>query len=135
MPALNPAADDDADIDKVSCEAGRLISAHHDVCPPLLRVPARPWPCSVFRHFSLPQRCRLALWADLNCSEPSRWPAPQRASSHTRLAQGERLDGHVEEGCTTTPPLDVFHVRPARSIFSSALNFCCSAIAALVRSP
>jgi hypothetical protein len=27
------------------------------------------------------------------------------------------------------------HVRPARSIFSSALNFRCSAIAALVRSP
>src|SRR5262249_48030448 len=27
------------------------------------------------------------------------------------------------------------HVRPARSIFSNALNFCCSAIAALVRSP
>jgi hypothetical protein len=27
------------------------------------------------------------------------------------------------------------HVRPARSIFSNALNLCCSAIAALVRSP
>src|SRR5215831_19171413 len=27
------------------------------------------------------------------------------------------------------------HVRPARSILSNALNFCCSAIAALVRSP
>jgi hypothetical protein len=26
-------------------------------------------------------------------------------------------------------------VRPARNIFSNALNFCCSAIAALVRSP
>jgi hypothetical protein len=30
---------------------------------------------------------------------------------------------------------DVFHVRPARSIFSKVLNFCRSAIAALVRSP
>jgi hypothetical protein len=29
----------------------------------------------------------------------------------------------------------LFHVRPARSIFSNALNFCRSAIAALVRSP
>jgi hypothetical protein len=27
------------------------------------------------------------------------------------------------------------HARPARSIFSNALNFCCSAIAAFVRSP
>src|SRR5262249_62028520 len=27
------------------------------------------------------------------------------------------------------------HVGPARSIFSNTLNFCCSAIAALVRSP
>ena len=25
---------------------------------------------------------------------------PQRASSQTRIAHGERLDGHVEEGCT-----------------------------------
>jgi hypothetical protein len=29
----------------------------------------------------------------------------------------------------------LFYIRPARSIFSNALNFRCSAIAALVRSP
>jgi hypothetical protein len=29
----------------------------------------------------------------------------------------------------------MLHVRPARSIFSNALNFCRSAIAVLVRSP
>jgi hypothetical protein len=32
------------------------------------------------------------LGANLNCSESRRWPAPQ-----TRIAHGERLDGHVEE--------------------------------------
>jgi hypothetical protein len=48
---------------------------------------------------------------------------------------------------STVPPRSAFarllthfstlriHVRPARSIFSNALNFCRSAIAALVRSP
>src|SRR5215472_4677592 len=84
---------------------------------------------------SLQQAGRPVLGADLNCSESRRWPAPQSASSQSRIAHGERLDGHVEEGCRTKPPLDVFYVRPARSIFSNALNFCCSAIAALVRSP
>jgi len=59
-----------------------------------------------------------------------------RASSQTRIAHGERLYGHVEEGCTNHALLDLsVHVRPARSIFSNALNFCCSAIAVLVRSP
>jgi hypothetical protein len=45
-------------------------------------------------------------------------------------------NGHVEEGCRTThfSTLRV-QVRPVRSIFSNALNFCRSAIAALVRSP
>jgi hypothetical protein len=42
-------------------------------------------------------------------------------------------------GSSTWCPGFVFggkvHVRPARSILRSALNFCCSAIAALVRSP
>jgi TRAP-type uncharacterized transport system substrate-binding protein len=36
-----------------------------------------------------------------------------------------------QEGCTSHARA---HVRPARSIFSNALNFCRSAIAALVRS-
>src|SRR6516162_8024754 len=54
---------------------------------------------------------------------------PSSASSQTRIAHGERLDGHVEEGCRTTPLSTLrVHVRPARSIFSEALNFCCSAI-------
>jgi hypothetical protein len=46
------------------------------------------------------------------------------------FAHGERLYGHVDGGCTKR-----VHVKPARSIFSNALNFCRSAIAALVRSP
>src|SRR5215472_891317 len=66
-------------------------------------------------------------------SESRRWPAPQSASSQTRIADGERLDGHVEEGLHKT--VDASYVRPARSIFSNALSFCRSAIAALVRSP
>src|SRR5215471_5023661 len=52
---------------------------------------------SIFRHLSLPQRGRLVLGADMNRSESRRWPAPQSASSQTRIAHGEWLDGHVEE--------------------------------------
>jgi len=87
---------------------------------------------SVFRTFSLPNRGRQVLGADLNCSE-SRLAGPQSASSHTRIAHGERLGGHGV-GCTTHFSALGVHVRPARSIFSNALNFCRSAIAALVRS-
>jgi hypothetical protein len=58
------------------------------------------------------------------------WPALNVPLTRTRIAHGDRLDGHVEEGCTKR-----IHVRPARSNFSNALNFCRSAIAALVRSP
>jgi hypothetical protein len=43
---------------------------------------------------------------------------------------GLRLD----DACAGNPILRI-HVRPARSILSKALNFRCSAIAALVRSP
>src|SRR5262245_39782258 len=52
---------------------------------------------SVFRHLSLPQRCRPVLGADLNCSESRCWPAPQVPPAR-RIAHGERLDGHLEEG-------------------------------------
>jgi hypothetical protein len=42
----------------------------------------------------------------------------------------------IEDGCTNhTHFSTLVQVRPARSIFSNALNFCRSAIAALVRSP
>jgi hypothetical protein len=42
----------------------------------------------------------------------------------------------IEEGCTNhTHFSTLVQVRPARSIFSNALNFCRSAIAAFVRSP
>ena len=88
---------------------------------------------SVFRTFSLPNRGRQVLGADLNCSE-SRLAGPQSASSHTRIAHGERLGGHGV-GCTTHFSALGVHVRPARSIFSNALNLCRSAIASFVRSP
>jgi len=70
---------------------------------------------------------------NLNCSE-SRLAGPQSASSHTRIAHGERLGGHGV-GCTTHFSALGVHVRPARSIFSNALNLCRSAIASFVRSP
>ena len=92
-----------------------------------------PWCRSVYRTLNLPQRGRLALGADLNCSE-SRLAGPQSASSHTRIAHGERLGGHGV-GCTTHFSALGVHVRPARSIFSNALNLCRSAIASFVRSP
>ena len=42
----------------------------------------------------------------------------------------------LRRACRTTPFSNLrVHVRPARSIFSNALNFRCSAIAAFVRSP
>jgi hypothetical protein len=42
----------------------------------------------------------------------------------------------IEDGCTNhTHFSTLVQVRPARSIFSNPLNFCRSAIAALVRSP
>ena len=85
---------------------------------------------------NLPQKGRLVLGADLKCSESRRWLAPQCVSSQTRIAHGERLGGHVKEGRRITPLSTLrVHVRPARSILSNALNFCRSAIAALVRSP
>src|SRR6516225_4338970 len=60
---------------------------------------------------------------------------PSSASSQSRITHGEPLDGHVEEGSRTTSLSTLrVHVRPARSIFGETLNFCCSAIAALVRS-
>src|SRR6516164_5347351 len=89
---------------------------------------------SVFRTSNLGQRGRQVLGADLKCSESRRRAALNVSLTRTRIAHGERLDGHVERAAEPRPPLDEFHVRPARSIFSNALNFCCSAIAALVRS-
>jgi len=47
------------------------------------------------------------------------------------MASGSAAMG---EGCTTHFSTLRVQVRPARSIFSNALNFCRSAIAALVRS-
>src|SRR5262249_25107446 len=38
------------------------------------------------------------MWPLCLRSESRRWPAPQSASSQTRIAHGERLHGHVEEG-------------------------------------
>src|SRR5262245_41041474 len=82
------------------------------------------------RYASLPRlrMPRKVLGVDLNRSESRRWPAPQSASSQTRIAQGERLDGHVGRDAQTThfSTLRV-HVRPARSILSNALNLCRSA--------
>jgi hypothetical protein len=49
------------------------------------------------------------------------------------LAIGRRL--RVEYDAIAPLSTLGVHVRPARSILSNALNFCCSAIAALVRSP
>jgi hypothetical protein len=55
---------------------------------------------------------------------------------------GLEVDHQLVDACTGTSIWCLrfvlggkVHVRPARSIFSSALNFRCSAIAALVRSP
>src|SRR5262245_48607416 len=48
-------------------------------------------------------------------------PRSKRSLRRLKNGHGERLDGYVEEGCTKR-----VHVRPARSIFSNALNFCCS---------
>src|SRR2546426_11392442 len=50
------------------------------------------------------------------------------------IATSERPHAAPPEKRCTNHALLV-HVRPARSIFSNALNFCRSAIAALVRSP
>jgi hypothetical protein len=47
---------------------------------------------------------------------------------------GMLMDSSRAPGSTSFLDLRI-HARPARSIFSNALNFCCSAIAALVRSP
>ena len=61
---------------------------------------------------------------------------PQVPPAQTRIADGERLGGHVELGRRITPLSTLrVHVRPARSIFSDALNLRCSAMAALVLSP
>jgi hypothetical protein len=55
---------------------------------------------------------------------------------------GLEVDHQLVDACTGTSIWCLrfvlggkVHVRPARSIFSSALNFRCSAIAALARSP
>jgi excisionase family DNA binding protein len=45
------------------------------------------------------------------------------------------LRADAEVWAASLPELGSLHVRPARSIFSNALNFCRSAIAPLVRSP
>src|SRR5262249_38734371 len=48
----------------------------HGGLPPLRAISAADRLVrSVFRHLSLPQRGRLVLGADLNCSESRRWPA------------------------------------------------------------
>jgi hypothetical protein len=89
---------------------------------------AADWPVrSVFRTSSLPQGGPQVLGANLKCSESEALgglplnmpPTPTRIAAHA---------------CAGTRFLCIY-VRPARSIFSNALNFCRSAIAALVRSP
>src|SRR5262249_27892339 len=75
----------------------------------------------------MPRKRPQVLGVDLNCSE-SMLAGPQSAFSHTRIAHGERLDGHVEEGCRTTR-LYVSHVTPRRGFFGKALNLCRSAFA------
>jgi hypothetical protein len=58
-------------------------------------------------------------------------------SIRTRLQIQGRVERAIRWGSRERPPWRRrrIHVRPARSIFSKALNFCRSAIAVLVRSP
>jgi hypothetical protein len=77
---------------------------------------------SVFRTSNLGQRGRLVLGANLKCSESRGWPAPHVPLTRTRIAHGEGLDGHVEEGCTNHAFLDFTCLSghpPRRGIFLS----------------
>jgi len=77
------------------------IHFEHRGLPPLCVISAVDRPVrSVFRTSSLPQGGTQVLGANLKCSESRCWPRPQCASSQSRIAHGERLDGHVEEGCS-----------------------------------
>src|SRR5262249_21479987 len=58
----------------------RLRSSMGDFLPDALSEPPIG-PCSVFRNFSLPQRGRQVLGANLKCSESRRWACPRELSS------------------------------------------------------
>jgi hypothetical protein len=56
-------------------------------------LPPRRRRRSVYGTLNLLESSRQVLGADLSCS------GSRRASNQTRIAHGERLDGHVEQGC------------------------------------